>query len=156
MSARAGKVLLTDGEFKHTLGMARALASRGHDVHLVARSGRAPAAHSRAVHRVHYLPAPSDPSYANALLELVIAQAPLSVVLVGDGAVRAGDEKRGRWPRAAAVALPPRASLQVANDKAKTGELALGSGYQALLGFHRVYSVLLLYSSELHIRHYLK
>jgi len=127
-SGRSDKVLLTDGEFKHTLGMARALAARGHDVHLVARSGRAPAAHSRAVHRVHYLPAPNDPNYANGLLELAIALAPVSVIAVGDGAVRAADEKRGRWPRAAAIALPPRESLQVANDKAKTGALARSLG----------------------------
>ena len=49
MPAGPGKVLLTDGEFKHTLGIARALAARGHEIHLVARSGRAPAAHSRAI-----------------------------------------------------------------------------------------------------------
>jgi len=30
----------------------------------------------------------------------------------------------------------------------KTGELSLGFGYQALLGFHRIYSVLLLYSAK--------
>ena len=35
----------------------------------------------------------------------------------------------------------------------KTGELALGSGYQILLGFHKVYSVLLLYSSGQRIQH---
>ena len=63
MPAGPGKVLLTDGEFKHTLGIARALRARGHEVHLVARSGRAPAAHSRAVARTHYLPATSDPAY---------------------------------------------------------------------------------------------
>ena len=33
----------------------------------------------------------------------------------------------------------------------KTGEPSLGRGYQALLGFHKVYSVLLLYSSKLNL-----
>ncbi len=30
----------------------------------------------------------------------------------------------------------------------KTGELSLGFGFQALLGFHRIYSILLLYSAR--------
>jgi hypothetical protein len=35
----------------------------------------------------------------------------------------------------------------------KTGTLSLGSGYQALIGFHQIYSVLLLYSAKLRIQH---
>lgn len=35
----------------------------------------------------------------------------------------------------------------------KTGELSLGFAYQALLGFHKIYSVLLLYSAKLRIQH---
>ncbi|MEP7028746.1 MAG: hypothetical protein ABI960_09150 [Candidatus Eisenbacteria bacterium] len=119
---------MTDGEFKHALGIARALRDLGHEVHLVARSGRAPAAHSRAVHRVHYLPAPNDPAYSEALLACAAALAPVSVVAVGDGAVRAADSLRARWPTGAAIALPPAASLAVANDKARTGVLARGLG----------------------------
>jgi len=34
----------------------------------------------------------------------------------------------------------------------KTGEPSLGFGFQALLGFHRIYSVLLLYSARLRIK----
>ena len=32
-----GRVLVTDGELKHTLGIARALHARGHEVHVLAR-----------------------------------------------------------------------------------------------------------------------
>jgi hypothetical protein len=35
----------------------------------------------------------------------------------------------------------------------KTGALSLGSGYQALIRFHQIYSVLLLYSAKLRIQH---
>ena len=35
----------------------------------------------------------------------------------------------------------------------KTGELSLGFAYQALLGVHKIYSVLLLYAAKLLIRH---
>jgi predicted ATP-grasp superfamily ATP-dependent carboligase len=97
-------------------------------VHLVARSSRAPAVHSRAVARTHFLPAPSDPAYPLALLETVIALQPLAVVAVGDGSVRAADAMRGRWPKGAPIALPSRESLGIANDKAKTGELARALG----------------------------
>jgi predicted ATP-grasp superfamily ATP-dependent carboligase len=119
-----GRVLVTDGEFKHALGISRALHDRGHEIHLVARSGRAPAAHSRAVHRVHYLPAPKDPAYPEALLACASSLAPVSLVLVGDGAVAAADLLRARWPADVHMALPPAESLAVANDKARTGALA--------------------------------
>lgn len=39
-------------------------------------------------------------------------------------------------------------SAVVPVQNAKTGELSLGFGYQALLGFHRIYSVLLLYAAK--------
>ncbi len=123
-----GRVLVTDGEFKHALGIARALHDLGHEVHLVARSGRAPAAHSRAVQRVHYLPAPKDPAYPEALLACATGLAPVSLVAVGDGAVHAADLLRERWPAGVRVALPPAGSLVVANDKAKTGALARSLG----------------------------
>lgn len=123
-----GRVLVTDGEFKHALGIARALRELGHEVHLVARSGRAPAAHSRAVQRVHYLPSPKDPAYPEALLACASGLAPVSLVAVGDGAVHAADLLRERWPAGVRVALPPAGSLVVANDKAKTGALARSLG----------------------------
>jgi len=119
-----GRVLVTDGEFKHTLGIARALAARGHEVHVVVRDRRAPSAHSRAVHAAHALPRPHDPRFPEALLALATRLAPVSLVAVGDGAVRAADLLRGRWPAGVHVALPPVESLAIANDKARTGELA--------------------------------
>ena len=123
-----GRVLVTDGEMKHALGIARALDALGHEVHLVARSGRAPAAHSRAVRRAHYLPASKDPAYPAALLACARALAPVSVVLVGDGSVAAADRLRAGWPDDVRVALPPPDSLAIANDKARTGELARALG----------------------------
>ncbi len=119
-----GRVLVTDGEFKHSLGIARALFARGHEVHVVVRDRRAPSAHSRAVRAAHVLPRPQDPRYPDALLALATRLAPVSVVAVGDGAARAADQLRGRWPADVRIAIPPVPSLAIANDKAKTGELA--------------------------------
>ena len=43
-------------------------------------------------------------------------------------------------------------SAVVPKRNPKTGKLSLGFGYQALLGFHKIYSVLLLYSAKLHMQ----
>ena len=73
-----GSVLVTDGEFKHTLGIVRALAAHGHEVHVVAQSTRAPAVHSRAVHAWHRAPPPGDPGYEARLLEIASALEPVA------------------------------------------------------------------------------
>ena len=126
--ASPGRVLVTDGEFKHTLGIVRALARRGHEVHLVARSGAAPAVHSRAVRRWHRAPASGVPGYEARLLEIAGALAPVSLIPVGSGAVAAADRMRGRMPAGVRMALPPRESLATANDKRSTAALARSLG----------------------------
>lgn len=124
MTPPPGRALVTDGEFKHSLGIARALAARGHEVHLVAKSARAPAAHSRAVRAWHPAPHATEPGYDARLLEIAAALAPVSVIAVGSGAVAAVDRNRERMPAGVRWALPPRESLAVANDKRRTAELA--------------------------------
>jgi hypothetical protein len=47
-------------------------------------------------------------------------------------------------------------SAVIPKPNAKTGTLSLGFGYQALLGFHQIYSVLLLYSAKLRLQHPLR
>jgi hypothetical protein len=42
------------------------------------------------------------------------------------------------------------AVIPVKNNK--TGRLSLGLGFHALLGFHKVYSVILLYSAKLRLK----
>jgi predicted ATP-grasp superfamily ATP-dependent carboligase len=122
-----GRVLVTDGEFKHTLGIVRALASSGHEVHVLARSSRAPAVHSRAVRDWQSMPA--DPAaYAPTLLDAASRMAPVSVVLVGSDAMRAGDGLRAAWPQGVRVALPPPDSYAIAMAKDRTAELARSVG----------------------------
>jgi predicted ATP-grasp superfamily ATP-dependent carboligase len=123
-----GRVLVTDAEFKHTLGIARSLAARGHEVHVIARSSLAPSVHSRAVHRWHAAPSTSDPGFDDALLGVAASIAPASLIAVGSGSVAAADRVRDRLPAGVVLALPPRASLEIANDKARTAETARGAG----------------------------
>jgi hypothetical protein len=44
-------------------------------------------------------------------------------------------------------------SAVIPKQNARTGKLSHGFGYQALLGFHQIYSVLLLYSAKLRMQH---
>lgn len=44
-------------------------------------------------------------------------------------------------------------SAVVPRRNPETGRLSLGFGYQALLGFHKIYSTLLLYSATLRVQH---
>jgi len=121
---RPGRVLVTDGEFKHSLGIARQLAHDGHEVHVTARSARAPSVHSRAVQRWHRLPATSDPAYDAALADTAAALAPLSVVAVGSGSMAAADRLRDRWAPGVRICMPSREAFAIANDKAQTSALA--------------------------------
>jgi predicted ATP-grasp superfamily ATP-dependent carboligase len=123
-----GRVLVTDGEFKHTLGIVRALASRGHEVHLIAQSTRAPAAHSRAVSSWHLAPASGDAGFDPRLLEICAGLAPVSFVPVGSGAMATADRLRDRLPAGVRLALPPADSFAAANDKARTAERARAAG----------------------------
>jgi predicted ATP-grasp superfamily ATP-dependent carboligase len=123
-----GRVLVTDGEFKHSLGIARQLAHNGHEVHVTARSARAPSVHSRAVRRWHPVPATSDPAYDDALRKVAEALAPVSVVAVGSGSMAAADRLRGQWASGVKIALPAPDALATANDKARTAVFARGLG----------------------------
>lgn len=124
-------MLVTDAEFKHTLGIARALAARGHEVHVLAHSTRAPAVHSRAVAAWHRVPRPSQGGYDDALLEAARTLAPVSVVPVGNEAVAAADRLRARWPSGVHVALPSPESLEIANDKLRCADFARSAGVSA-------------------------
>ena len=126
-----GRVLVTDGEFKHTLGIVRELARRGHEVHLIARTTAAPAVHSRAVKRWHRAPASGASGYDARLIEIAESLAPVSLLPVGNGAVAAADRLRGRFSAGVRLALPPCESLAVANDKRRTAELARRLGLRA-------------------------
>jgi predicted ATP-grasp superfamily ATP-dependent carboligase len=125
---RAGsRVLVTDGEFKHTLGIVRALADAGHDVHLLARSARAPAVHSRSVRRWYEAPA-SGADLAARMADVAARLAPVSVVAVGSASMAVADRMRGLWPADVGIAMPPERGFSVAGHKDETAKLARSLG----------------------------
>jgi len=126
-----GRVLVTDGEFKHTLGIVRALAARGHEVHVIAHSTRAPSVHSRFTRAWYSAPWPAEPDYDARLAAVAAQLAPVSLIPIGSGAVAAVHRLRDRLPPDVRFALPPRESLEVANDKRRSGDLARSLGLRA-------------------------
>ena len=125
-----GRVLVTDGEFKHTLGIVRSLAARGHEVHLLARSGRAPATHSRAVRAWHPAPAPGTPEFEARVLEIAGRLAPTSFLPVGSSSMVSAERLRSRLGSGVRLALPAAEALAVANDKSRTAEVARAAGVE--------------------------
>jgi predicted ATP-grasp superfamily ATP-dependent carboligase len=126
--AAPGRVLVTDGEFKHTLGIVRALGDRGHEVHLVARSRRAPSVHSRSVRAWHAAPAAGTGDYGACLLDLAASLAPVSVIPVGSGSMAAAHALRGRWADGVGIAIAPAAAFETASRKECTADLARSLG----------------------------
>jgi predicted ATP-grasp superfamily ATP-dependent carboligase len=120
-------VLVTDGEFKHTLGIVRALADRGHEIHLCIHSSRAPAAHSRAVRVIHRVPAEFAP-FRDRLAAIAASLAPVSVVPVGSTSMQAAHELRDRWAPGVGCCLPAADAFETANDKRRTAALARSLG----------------------------
>lgn len=133
-AAKPGRVLVTDGEFKHTLGIVRSLGVRGYEVHLLAVSARAPAAHSRWVTRWHPAPPAGGADYDRRLLEVSASLAPVSLIPVGSGATAAADRVRDRLAPGVRLAIAGSGSLAVANDKRRTEELARGLGVRTPAG----------------------
>lgn len=117
------RVLVTDGEFKHTLGIVRDLADAGHEVHVLARSGRAPAVHSRAVHAWHESSGPES-GYDARLFNVAKRLAPVSVIAVGNGAMASADRLRTRWPDGVRVAIADHEAFLTANAKDLTAAVA--------------------------------
>src|SRR5205809_5291735 len=125
-ASSGSRVLVTDGEFKHTLGVVRDLADAGHEVHLLVRSEAAPAAHSRAVHA--WYPSPGQgPELDARLLEIAARLAPVSVLPVGSSAMAAADRLRGRWPEGVRIAIAPTQAYVTASRKDLTAAAAQAS-----------------------------
>ena len=116
-------MLVTDGEFKHTLGIVRDLADAGHEVHVLARSRRAPSVHSRSVHAWHEASGPES-GFDARLFNVARRLAPVSVIPVGSGVMASADRLRTRWPDGVRVAIAAHEAFITANAKDLTAAVA--------------------------------
>jgi hypothetical protein len=120
------RVVVTDGEFKHTLGIVRSLADAGHEVHLLARSSRAP----RCIRArcMRGIPSRRSRGARGTVAGAGARLAPVAVIAVGSDAMAAADRLRARWPAGAAIALPSERAFAIANRKDLTAETARAAG----------------------------
>ena len=116
-------MLVTDGEFKHTLGIVRDLADAGHEVHVLARSRRAPSVHSRSVHAWHEASG-HESGFDARLFNVARRLAPVSVIPVGSGAMASADRLRTRWSEGVQVAVAAHEAFITANAKDLTAAVA--------------------------------
>jgi predicted ATP-grasp superfamily ATP-dependent carboligase len=119
-------VLVTDGEYKLTLGVVRSLGRR--DVHVIAGGGtrRAEAFLSRyaAETVVHPSPEEDDERFVAALTEIARRRRADVVLPVGYASTRAVARHRDAFAGVACVAVADWEAMQVAGSKRATTELA--------------------------------
>ena len=127
----AGPVLVTDGDARAALAVARSLVARGHQVHVVASRSRSLAGVSRGVreHVVTPDPMAAPSAYAAAVVDLA-REIRASVLLpVTDAAATAILDRPHPALSTCRVPLPPFAAFHQASDKAALLPLAEAAGF---------------------------
>jgi predicted ATP-grasp superfamily ATP-dependent carboligase len=119
------RVLVTDAEYKLTLGVIRSLGRRGAEVVAVAARRRAEGFFSRYAHETAVLPPPEDGErFAEAVLGEIRSRRIDVVLPVAQGSNAALSRARDELAGAAAIVVAPWDSMQLALSKARTIELA--------------------------------
>jgi predicted ATP-grasp superfamily ATP-dependent carboligase len=116
------KVLLTDGQQRKTLAMARSLGTRGITVLVAEETHFAPALFSRYCRKALLSPAPAACAerYFQWLIEVWERHHYDLLVLMDDPSLRAVMERRDRLPEGLLTLLPPTEGYQIAADKGLT------------------------------------
>jgi predicted ATP-grasp superfamily ATP-dependent carboligase len=121
------RVLVTDGTFKHTLGIARSLGPRA-EVYTASRRRMSMAGVSRSTHKNLRCPrVPDSPEQLRWLDETVARYGVEQIVPVGHASCRLLAQHRDRWP-GTRIVLPPPETMDLALDKRAVGQLAASLG----------------------------
>ena len=126
-------VLVTDGTYKHTLGIVRALGRQGHTVGVVAANRLAPALHSRYCHRHTLVANPSaDPEkFVDDIVRLLHQWHIHLLIPVGFATINALTHHSDKWQSDDVFCLLPTAeSFDRAADKWHMIETARAAGLQ--------------------------
>lgn len=123
------RVLVTDAEYKLTLGAVRSLGRRGVEVVALAAHRRALGFSSRHAHETLVGPSPDDEDrFVSFVLDILAAREVDAVLPIGQATTRALSRHLERFEGAAALAVAGWESMQVADSKRRTLELAAGLG----------------------------
>ncbi len=115
------KVVLTDGNFKHTLAAVRSLGIRGADVTVLSHMPTSISFYSRYCHRHVIAPDPEkDPGFADFLLEFVKNDHFDVLLPVSFAAVMQVSRIRQELERYVHIALPDTPALEIAASKDRT------------------------------------
>ena len=125
------RVLVTDGDYKHTLGIVRQLGSKA-DVYVASTRRMSLGGVSRLAHANLRCPSIYDSPAFTDWLDRAIARYRIDQVIpVGYAACALLAEKQGRWLPATRIVLPPPALMRRALDKRETNLLAVQIGVPA-------------------------
>jgi len=119
------KVLVTDGDYVHTLGIVRWLGRAGLDVSVIGATADAPALHSRFCRQAIVGPPPSDTGPYLAFLERTLRQSPFDVLIpVSVTNTRLVSGQRAQLAPLVHFEVADPRSIEIAFDKRTTYALA--------------------------------
>jgi len=125
------KILVTDGEYKHTLGIVRSLGRRGHQVSVLARDKRELAACSRYCSSVEHVPHLRVENFPDIVLN-VLEQQPYDLLMpVGYSSTLAAASHQQRIKTLTRLEIADSGAIELAGDKKRVRELALKLGLHA-------------------------
>jgi predicted ATP-grasp superfamily ATP-dependent carboligase len=122
------KILLTEGDYKHTLGICRALGSEGYSVTVLAQSKRAPTAFSRFGKKVHIVDHSNEHEFIPYLLSLLQKERFDLLVPVGFPVVRWIVKHNSEIEKYTRTVLPSDEVITLLENKRLTQQLAESVG----------------------------
>jgi predicted ATP-grasp superfamily ATP-dependent carboligase len=125
------KVLVTDGDYKHTLGIVRSLGKKGIVTTVLAQSAKTFASRSRYCAGIEIAPSPSDGRFAEAVAEIVHRTHYDLTIAVGYVSTAALARHRADLHPYTKLELPEFDKIQSAADKRRVYELAAEVGVPA-------------------------
>jgi predicted ATP-grasp superfamily ATP-dependent carboligase len=131
------KILVTDGDFKNTLGIVRSLGRQGHQVSvLVARGRRKLADCSRFCSAVELVPHLTVENFAGVVLRVLERTQYDLLMPVGYNSTLAAARSKGKITSLTRLEVAEAAKIELAADKKRVHELALKLGLNAPASFY--------------------
>jgi len=122
------KILVTDGQYKHTLSIVRSLGKKGHEVTVLARSPKDIAACSRYCSEIAYVSGTGPEGFASTVLEILKGKPQDVVIPVGYAATRALARVKQSLLPIARIEVADFDQICLAADKERIRELAAHLG----------------------------
>lgn len=122
------KILVTDGDYKHTLGIVRSLGRQGHQVSVLAREKRELAACSRYCSAVEHVAHLRVENFAGVVLQVLEKTHYDLLMPVGYSSTLAAAGSQDRIKNVTKLEIADSAMIELAGDKKRVRELALSLG----------------------------